>query len=102
MTKSKSKPATVTTVKLNGEVQFVRVDRINAKIHDLNIESVKEVERLQALIKEYQDIVRSMYFLEPMYSIMKEHTSLLPRTVPYHTKAKIKEFFNAMQKRRKE
>lgn len=95
MAKSKSKPA---TVKVDEEVHIVRVDKINAKIHDLNIESVKEVERLQALIQDYQDIVRTMYLSEPMQNWMtgpdlfKNHVS----------KAKIKAFFKAMEQGRME
>lgn len=95
MAKSKSKPA---TVKVDGEVHIVRVDKINAKIHDLNIESVKEVERLQALIQDYQDIVRTMYFSEPMQNWIIGSGFFKPHI----SKTKIKGFFKAMEQGRME
>jgi len=59
MLKNKSKIPTTTGT--DYETEILQVNKINAKIHDLNIESMKEVERLQFLIKEYQEITKMMY-----------------------------------------
>lgn len=60
MLKSKSKISTITDT--DYETQILQVNRINAKVHDLNIESMREVDRLQSLIKEYQEITKMMYY----------------------------------------
>jgi hypothetical protein len=93
MTKNKLKFA---AINVDEDVDTVQVNRINAKIHDLNIESMKEVERLQTLIKDYQKIVRIMYLSKPIQNWVTNSESFNNTA----SNIKIKTFFKAMEQGR--
>jgi len=124
MLKSKSRKSTVTDT--DYETQILQVNKVNAKVHDLNIESMREVDRLQSLIEEYKKITKMMYYLLEFKNRQKncdnksvynaEHTvsdkdnnsfctapaNKLTRKLHEVMKKKIKTFCLAMEKGEKE